>query len=587
MRSTTGARPSKGAAWINQAPLFLSVAVNLYVLVYVAYPRQAPAGGPSSAVAAAVGDADMDRLGSNRKLINSASGGVASSAMISPLAASSGGSGISSSTSSGQAITIPRQPEVWASGTYGHAEKSIADKVAAQLSQSERDQLRALCGRCLFQTLTKSLEVRGIGNSVFVATGDIPDEWIRDSSVQLAVYLPRIAQHPVLRPIVEGAIRTQAYYILSDPWANSYRQTWARPESMGKFERQIGRGGWIATRNFEVDSGAYFLNLLWNYANTPGLWNPAGLLNDTLVHDAVALMVDTWITEQHHEERSPYRYAELPRDGKGALTGYTGMIWSGFRPSDDANVYGFNVPVNMYAAGALERVIALNRDVWRDASLEARARKLADDVRAGIEKFGVVSGSQPYYAYEVDGLGNRLESFDDPNIPSLLSIPLLGFPHYDAATYRNTRSRILSSANSHYYQGTALRGCGSPHTPHNYVWSMAHCVQGLTAGSDIGQRVDLFKQLLQMQGDNGLMHESNDVNNPGALTRPLFQWANTLFVVLYEQTFGEDCAQVAEELRVEGVKAREAREKRQPQNGGADIPAYYDRLEQSINHVKA
>lgn len=30
--------------------------------------------------------------------------------------------------------------------------------------------------------------------------------------------------------------------------------------------------------------------------------------------------------------------AELPRGGKGSLTGYTGLIWGGFRPSDDGQV---------------------------------------------------------------------------------------------------------------------------------------------------------------------------------------------------------------------------------------------------------
>jgi hypothetical protein len=54
-------------------------------------------------------------------------------------------------------------------------------------------------------------------------------------------------------------------------------------------------------------SGAYFLNLLWNYAATPGLWNPAALLAEPLIHDAAALMLDVWSVEQHHEERSPYR----------------------------------------------------------------------------------------------------------------------------------------------------------------------------------------------------------------------------------------------------------------------------------------
>jgi meiotically up-regulated gene 157 (Mug157) protein len=35
------------------------------------------------------------------------------------------------------------------------------------------------------------------------------------------------------------------------------------------------------------------------------------------------------------------------------------------------------------------------------------------------------------YAYEVDGLGNSLVDFDDPNIPSLLAIPELGYDGYD------------------------------------------------------------------------------------------------------------------------------------------------------------
>jgi meiotically up-regulated gene 157 (Mug157) protein len=34
------------------------------------------------------------------------------------------------------------------------------------------------------------------------------------------------------------------------------------------------------------------------------------------------------------------------------------------------------------------------------------------------------------YAYEVDGLGNSLYDFDDPNLPSLLAVPLLNYKYY-------------------------------------------------------------------------------------------------------------------------------------------------------------
>ena len=71
----------------------------------------------------------------------------------------------------------------------------------------------------------------------------------------------------------------------------------------------------MATRNFEVDSGAYFISLLFNLYNTPGVWAPEKVLNDSLIHDAVLTMISTWQVEQHHEERSPYRWGLRTRAG--------------------------------------------------------------------------------------------------------------------------------------------------------------------------------------------------------------------------------------------------------------------------------
>lgn len=131
--------------------------------------------------------------------------------------------------------------------------------------------------------------------------------------------------------------------------------------------------------------------------------------------------------------------------------------------------------------------------------------------------------------------------FDDANVPSLLSIPLLGF-RYDPSIYRNTRARILSSKNPHvrvqgipsalfllqgssdcvvhldpacelpnpllqFYSGQHLKGIGSPHTPPNHVWPLAIAVQGLTARST-EERAEMLRTLLKMQCGNGLMHES-------------------------------------------------------------------------------
>lgn len=82
------------------------------------------------------------------------------------------------------------------------------------LSEEDKAELSELCGRCLYHTLRNAVRVHGSGERVFVATGDIEDMWLRDSAVQLGIYLPRLSRHPALRRIMDGAIRMAAFYIL-------------------------------------------------------------------------------------------------------------------------------------------------------------------------------------------------------------------------------------------------------------------------------------------------------------------------------------------------------------------------------------
>jgi meiotically up-regulated gene 157 (Mug157) protein len=89
---------------------------------------------------------------------------------------------------------------VWSRGSSGRRRQP--DALAALLTADEQQQSRQLCGRVLYHTLSSSVRVYSASaHHAFVATGDIADEWIRDSSVQLGVYLPRIAAHPSLRQV--------------------------------------------------------------------------------------------------------------------------------------------------------------------------------------------------------------------------------------------------------------------------------------------------------------------------------------------------------------------------------------------------
>lgn len=204
---------------------------------------------------------------------------------------------------------ITGDAEIWALGPPdGLTEQQ--QQLAAGLGPAVLSDLKQLCGRCLYRTMTSYVRVHDFGRLAVVLTGDIPAMWIRDSAVQMATYLPRITRRPALRTAIEGAIRAQAYFILQDPWANAYNPQYVPPMKLPKHERLLGRGGWVWNRNFELDSVAYYFNFLWNYHQTPSIWKPSELLQETAVHDAVVLLLKVLMIEQHHEQLSPYRWVQ-------------------------------------------------------------------------------------------------------------------------------------------------------------------------------------------------------------------------------------------------------------------------------------
>ncbi|GAX12783.1 uncharacterized protein FisN_15Hh262 [Fistulifera solaris] len=405
-----------------------------------------------------------------------------------------------------------------------------------------------MCTRTLWHTVETTTIVLP-NEETFIHTGDIDDLWLRDSAAQIHPLLvpffngtALIQQDPRLDRIVSGLILRTAMYIRHDPYANAFRidDTYV----FSAAQKAMGRHDLISTWNYELDSACYYMRMLYFYWKQAP--SPERVLQRPAVEQAVEIMVDLWIAEQRHEEdayptgdlfdcvncNKPYRYPGLPREGKGAPTNASsGLIWTGFRPSDDECEFNYLIPANMFAVVALEYMAEMADDLWNNDVLAKRARKLAAEVQRGIEEHAVIHHPNhgKIYAYEVDGLGGA-NLMDDANIPSLLSIPYLGYLHYDPQIYQNTRSFVLSPDNPTYnvgtFQGRKVEGVGSPHMKariRKNVWPMSIAMQGLTS-SDVAEKVRLIETLVATTGGTGWMHESIDPNRPQQFTRSWFCW---------------------------------------------------------------
>ena len=67
------------------------------------------------------------------------------------------------------------------------------------------------------------------------------------------------------------------------------------------------------------------------------------------------------------------------------------MVWSSFRASDDMQKFSFHIPDNMYVVGSLLRLVKINAAVWQDPWIATTARALVEDMRRGIEQYGMVT----------------------------------------------------------------------------------------------------------------------------------------------------------------------------------------------------
>ncbi|KAF2768235.1 hypothetical protein EJ03DRAFT_314330 [Teratosphaeria nubilosa] len=456
---------------------------------------------------------------------------------------------------SGGRYNLPDQRPPPACRTFN---SSIVESTISDISNKIADpDLRRLFTNAYPNTLDTAVAWHGYANDAqdveltFLLTGDIKAMWLRDSANQMQSYLPLLSasdSFDSLASLYRGVINLQSRYIGIDPYCNSFQ-----PPVESKIPPTVNTYGAsdvvtphysnesVFECKYELDSVAAFLEVSTNYYNATKdadffkkyKWVAAV---QSILQLAEDMMVPTYkddgsvSTLAYSFTRQTDRASETTENGGlgNPFNSGTGLIRSFFRPSDDATIFMGFVPANAmlsrYLASAANIATAIG-----ETDLASRMQSLSSSLRTAITNHGIVhtaSGDQ-IYAYEIDGYSGQ-NIMDDANIPSLLSLPFLGYLDVDDPVYQTTRSLLLSAQNPYYMRGPYISAIGGPHNGPGYAWPMASIVRIFTSNDD-AEITEQLQELVSTTDGLGLIHESINTFNVSDYTRTWFSWANGLF----------------------------------------------------------
>lgn len=363
----------------------------------------------------------------------------------------------------------------------------------------------------------------------------------RDATNQVMVYIPLIAHDPPLRKLILGIINLQAQFITQSTYCNGFH-----PSSVNRTKLEPPNGSsdfspaWVAsTCQSQVDGLASFLllsNQFYRSTNQTDFMTPTWLKAVELILQvfeyqsrsnpklSTGPQEDPYIQYFHHEASKPPSF-------------YTGLVATDKRPSNESVTFPYNVPVNVMIStqtSQLEKLLLAaspsNYVLARRAATISRNIDRALSVHATIDHptWGRV------YAYELDGYGSHT-IMDDAVVPSLLSLPYLGWTYLNSTVYRSTRRMLTSSqGNPYFFNGTQGFGIGSSHTGPSQIWPMSLISMLLTSEND--QEIEsILRILVDSTQGYGVLHQSFDASKPEVFTRTWFAWVNSYFAeaILY------------------------------------------------------
>lgn len=411
------------------------------------------------------------------------------------------------------------------------------------------------------------------GPQTFIVTGDINAEWLRDSTNQLTGYQALAKKDKNLHSLILGAINTQAEFVIQSPYCNAFQPpppSGLEPATNGQDDKvhPAYEPSVVFECKYELDSLAHFLALGTEFyestRSTEFLTSRWYSALDTLLKVLDAQSQPTFNEKGQHvvnqytfQRKTTLGTETLSLAGVGnPLNHGTGLIRSAFRPSDDATILGFFIPPNAQMAVQLKKTAKVLRAAGGKDELAKDLEGRGERLDKAIKEHGIVNHAKygDVYAFEVDGYGSRI-LMDDANIPSLLSLPYLGYVSKDDKVYQNTRKMLLEKdGNPYYLTGSDFHGIGGPHSMSSSsflllysllfiqrllaanlvstvglqnAWPMSLLIQAMTSDSDaeITECINLVRNSSLL----GLVHESINVNNIKDYSRPWFAWANSVF----------------------------------------------------------
>ncbi|PFH52869.1 glycoside hydrolase family 125 protein [Amanita thiersii Skay4041] len=376
-------------------------------------------------------------------------------------------------------------------------------------------------------------------NLAFIITG-VKAQWLRDTANQFAHYHSLLSIDSELATLVKAVINNEARYVAEYPYCGAFQPP---PESgLASTHNDWADGVTVNPPvnnqtvfecKYEIDSLCGFLKLSRSYYQAT---KDASFMNNNW-RDAIDQIFRV-INEQSQptfDENFNFISFYNWTGGNGALSpmvdnggngepkAYTGLVGTHHRPSDDLSVFAFLTPANAMLSVELNHLADILDDTKQLRNVSEQAREWSVRIHDAIWKTTVVDN---IFAYETNGFGGRYV-MDDANVPSLLSLPYLGFLEKHHPAYSATRKLLLSPRNPYFAAGKSFNGVGGPHVDPLHPWPMSHISAIFGTDDDNEILTSLYTIVNNTQG-LGLIHESQSIRD-SSYTRSWFAWANSYF----------------------------------------------------------